>query len=133
MNADRYLLDTSAILALMENEDGADRVEQILREDDVLLPFPVLLETYYISLQERSEPVADERYALLRHLSVTEIWSVDEPTLLTAARLKARFRLSFADALIAAFAARHHAVLVHKDPEFEPLADQVRQEPLPYK
>ena len=25
MNADRYLLDTSAILALMENEDGADR------------------------------------------------------------------------------------------------------------
>jgi predicted nucleic acid-binding protein len=133
VNADRYLLDTSAILALMEDEDGADRVEEILREGEAILPFPVLLEAYYISLQERSEPVADERYALLRHLSTTEIWSVDEPTLLTAARLKARFRISFADALIAAFAVRSSAVLVHKDPEFEVLADQVRQEPLPYK
>jgi predicted nucleic acid-binding protein len=98
-----------------------------------LLPFPVLLETYYISLQEQSEAVADERYALLRHLSVTEIWSMDEPTLLTAARIKARFRLSFADALIAAFATRNQAILLHKDPEFEPLKSQVRQEPLPYK
>ena len=69
MSADRYLLDTSAILTLMEDEDGADRV--------------------------------------------------DEPTL--------------ADALIAAFAVRSSAVLVHKDPEFEVLADQVPQEPLPYK
>jgi predicted nucleic acid-binding protein len=133
VSADRYVLDTSAILALMEDEDGADRVEEILRGGEVLLPFPVLLETYYITLQERSEPVADERYALLRYLSATEIWSVDEPTLLTAARLKARFRVSFADALIAAFAVRSSAVLVHKDPEFEALADQVRQEPLPYK
>ena len=133
MSADRYLLDTSAILALMEDEDGADRVEGILHEGEVILPFPVLLETYYISLQERSEPVADERYTLLRHLSATEIWSVDEPTLLTAARLKARFRLSLADALIAAFAVRKDAVLVHKDPEFEALGKQVRQEILPYR
>jgi predicted nucleic acid-binding protein len=132
-NTDRYLLDTSAIMALMEDEGGADRVEEVLRRSEVIIPFPVLLETYYISLQEQSEAVADERYALLRHLSVTEIWSVDEPALLTAARLKVRFRVSFADALIAAFAVRSHAVLVHKDPELEVLADRVRQEPLPYK
>lgn len=129
----RYLLDTSAVLTLIEDEDGAERVEAILQEGDVLLPFPVLLETYYISLRERSEPIADERYALLRHVGATEIWSVDEPTLLTAARFKAQFRLSFADALIAAFAVRNEAVLVHKDPEFEGLADRVAQEALPYK
>lgn len=131
--SDKYLLDTSAILALMENEAGAERVEEILRTGEVLIPFPVLLEAYYISLQERSEAVADERYALLRHLSATEIWEVDEPTLLTAARLKARFRISLADALIAAFAVRSSAILVHKDPEYEALGDQVRQEALPYK
>ena len=133
MSVGRYLLDTSAILTLIEDEDGAGRVEEILHEGKVFLPFPVLIETYYISLQERSETIADERYALLRHLSATEIWSVDEPTVLTAARLKARFRVSFADALIAAFAVRSSAVLVHKDPEFEVLADQVLQESLPYK
>jgi predicted nucleic acid-binding protein len=130
--SDRYLLDTSAILALMENEDGAERVEGILRKEEVLIPFPVLLETHYISLQERSEAIADERYALLRRLSATEMWEIDEPTLLTAARLKAQFRISFADALIAAFAVRSSAILVHKDPEYEALVDRVRQEALPY-
>jgi predicted nucleic acid-binding protein len=126
-------LDTSAILALMENEDSAERVEEILRTGKVLIPFPVLLEAYYLSLQERSEAVADERYVLLRRLPVAEIWEVDEPTLLTAARLKARFRVSPADALIAAFAVRSSAILVHKDPEYEALGDQVPQEALPYK
>lgn len=133
MSADRYLLDTSALFAFMEDEEGAERVEEILRGSQVLLPFPVLLEVYYITLREQSEQVADERYTLLRSLSATEIWEVDEPVLLTAARLKARYRLSFADALIAAFALRYGAVLVHKDPEYESLASIIPQEVLPYK
>ena len=133
MSRARYLLDTSAILTLIEDEEGADRVEEILSEEEALLPFPVLMETYYISLQERSEAVADERYALLRSLPTTELWSVDEPTLLPAARLKANFRLSFTDALIAAFAVREEAILVHKDPEFTSLTGEVAQEALPYK
>jgi len=130
---DRYLLDTSAILTLLEDEEGAERVEALLREGQVLLPFLVLLETYYITLQERSEAVADRRYALLKQLPATFLWSVDEPTLLTAARFKARYRLCLADALIAAFAVQQGAILVHKDPEFEALAELVRQEALPYK
>jgi predicted nucleic acid-binding protein len=117
----------------MEDEEGAERVEEILREGEVLLPFPVLLEVYYITLRERSEQVADERYALLRSLPATEIWRVDEPVLLTAARLKAQHRLSLADALIAAFALQYRAALVHKDPEYEPLTGMVQQESLPYR
>ena len=62
----------------------------------------------------------------------TELWAVDEPTLLTAARFKATARVSFADALIAAFAVRHEAILVHKDPEYEALGDRVSLEALPY-
>jgi hypothetical protein len=31
VNPDRYLLDTSALLTFIEDEEGADRVEQILR------------------------------------------------------------------------------------------------------
>jgi len=133
MSEDRHLLDTSAILTLLEDEEGAERVEALLREGQVFLPFLVLLETYYITLQERSEAVADRRYALLKQLPATFLWSVDEPTLLTAARFKARHRLSLADALIAAFAVQQGAILVHKDPEFEALAELVRQEALPYK
>lgn len=134
MSTGRYLLDTSAIFAFMEDEEGAGHVEEILRQGEVLLPFPVLLEVYYITLRERSEKVAEERYALLRSLpTATTIWEVSEPVLLTAARLKALHRLSFADALIAAFALKHQAILVHKDPEYGQLADVVQQEILgPY-
>ncbi len=134
MNALKYVLDTSALLALMEEEAGAGRVEAILRQEQIIIPFPVLLEVYYLSLQERSEATADYRYALLCNLPRADIyWNMDEPTLLTAARFKARYCVSFADALIAAFAAQHHAVLVHKDPEFEALKDHLLQEALPYK
>jgi len=128
-----YLLDTSAVLTFLEDEPGAQRVEQILREGQVIIRFLALLETYYISLQETTEATADTRYALLKDLPSTFLYDMDEPTLLTAARFKAQHRLSLAGAMIAAFAVREGAVLIHKDPEFEPLANQLKQEILPYK
>lgn len=133
MNEYKFLLDTSAVLTFLEDEAGAERVETLLREEQIILPYLVLLETYYITLQERSEDIADRRYALLKQLPATFLWAMDEPTLLTAARLKARYRLSIADAQIAAFALRQRAVLVHKDPEFEVLSEMIPLEALPYK
>jgi predicted nucleic acid-binding protein len=52
---------------------------------------------------------------------------------LTAARLKATYHISLADAIVASFAIRQKAVILHKDPEFEALASQVSLEGLPYK
>lgn len=133
MSKSPYLLDTSAVMTLLEDEDGAERVEMLLRDEEVLLPFMTLLEIYYIALREHSEDIADIRYAILKHSGATILWDVDEPLLLTAGRLKASYRLSLADALIAALAMRHQAVLVHKDPEMEALADLLQLETLPYK
>jgi len=130
---ERYLLDTSAVLAFLEDEAGAQRVEEIIRAGRAVIPFLVLLETYYISLQETTEAIAEKRYALLKQLPARFLYDVDEPTLLTAGRFKARHRFSLADALIAAFAVREGAILVHKDPEFKALSKQVKQETLPYK
>ncbi len=133
MTDETYLLDTSAILTLIEDEIGAERVEYILRERPVIITWLSLLEVYYITLQERGDVEAERRYALLKVLPVTFIWNIDEPTLLTAARLKAVRRLSLADTLIAACAIQQKAILLHKDPEFEALAGQVGLEALPYK
>ena len=133
MSADRFLLDTSALLTLIEDEAGAERVEQVLTRGQVWLPWPVLLEATYITRQEQDEAEADHRYALMKQLPATVLWEMDEPTLLTAARLKADYRLSLADAMIAAYAIQRKAVLLHKDPEFEALAGQVLLEALPYK
>lgn len=127
-----YLLDTSAALALIENEPGAERVEALLREGHVLLPWTVLLEVLYITRREVGQALADQRYAMLKR-AATVIWEMDEGTLLTAARLKADNPVSLADALVAAYAIRQGATLVHKDPEYGPLASEVDLEALPYK
>ena len=133
MNPERYLLDTSALLTLIEDEAGAERVEFILTHNEAIIPWVALLETHYITHQEQGRAEADRRYAMLKQLPVTFVNDMDEPTLLTAARIKAWHRLSFADAIIAAIAVQQQAILLHKDPEYEAVVGQVSLEALPYK
>lgn len=133
MTPKSVLLDTSALLALIEDEAGATRVEQVLRDGAALIVWTSLLEVVYITQQERGTSEAERRYALLKVLPVTLLWAMDEPILLIAARFKARYRVSFADAIIAAYAAYHQATLLHKDPQFEALASELAIEALPYK
>jgi len=128
-----FVLDTSALLTFIEDEAGSERVEEVLRQERCFLPWMVLLEVYYISQQERGRGEADRRYALMKQLPCEVLWQNDEPTILTAAQLKAEHRLSLADSLIAAFAHRQEATLLHKDPEFEALNERVSLEALPYK
>jgi predicted nucleic acid-binding protein len=128
-----YLLDTSALFTFIEDEPGADRVEQALNQVTTLLPWTVLLETYYITLQEEGQAEADRRIALIRTLKVRILWDMNESMVLTAAKLKAEYHISLADAIIAAYAIRYNAVLIHKDPEFEALTGLLRMEALPYK
>lgn len=133
MSHKRYLLDTSALLTLIEDETGAEQVEQVLRQTEVWLPWLALLEASYITQQEQGEAEAERRYAMIKQLPVTVLWDMDEPTLFIAARLKATRRVSLADAIIAALTIRQDAILLHKDPELEALAGQVSLEALPYK
>jgi predicted nucleic acid-binding protein len=128
-----YLLDTSALLTFIEDEPGSDRVEEVLKDAAILLPWPVLMETYYVTLQKKGRAEADRRYALIRQLRAEILWAMDEPILLTAARLKAEHHISLADAVVAAFAIRNNAVLIHKDPEFDALTGLLPMEVLPYK
>lgn len=97
------------------------------------MPWPVILETYYVSIQETGQAEADRRLALMEQLDVEVLWDMDEPTLLTAARLKAEYRVFLADAMIVAYAIRREAVLMHKDPEFDVLKGLLEMEALPYK
>jgi predicted nucleic acid-binding protein len=128
-----FLLDTSALFTFIEDEEGADIVEKALRQQETLIPWPVLLEMYYITLQEEGQPEADKRLALIKQLKVHLLYDLDEATLLTAARLKAQHRVSLADAIIAAYAVRHGAMLMHKDPEFESLSGSLTLKTLPHK
>jgi predicted nucleic acid-binding protein len=97
------------------------------------VPWPILLEMYYITLQEEGQSEADRRFALIKQLKVNILYDMDESIVLTAARLKSRHHVSLADAIIAAFAIRKDAILIHKDPEFEALTGLLKMEALPYK
>jgi predicted nucleic acid-binding protein len=70
---------------------------------------------------------------LIKQLEVEVLWGMDESTLLTASTLQATHRVSLADAVIAAFAIRRGAVLMHKDPQFDALAGMLQMEALPHK
>ncbi|HXM70516.1 MAG TPA: PIN domain-containing protein [Thermoanaerobaculia bacterium] len=128
-----FVLDSSALLTLIEDEAGADRVEDVLRRHRAVLPWVALMEVYYVTKQEQGQVEADRRHALIKQMSAEILWNADEPTILLAGDLKASLRLSFADALIAAIARQQGAVLLHKDPELAVLAGGQPVEALPYK
>lgn len=133
MDPERYLLDSSALLTLIEDEPGADRVEEVLRSQGCLIPWLAVLEVVYITQQEQGIDEAESRLALLEHLPGEILWEADVSILRTAASFKAAHRISLADAVIAAFAKVQGAVLLHKDPEFEALEGNVTAERLLYK
>lgn len=133
----RYVLDTSAIFAYLEDEDGADQVESLLKQAEmgdaeVLLSFITLAEVFYITLQEGSEGKALQRLSLMNALSVGIIES-SEKISIAAARLKASHKISLADSYIAALARNRKGILVHKDPEYDNLGRMVSMQRLPYK
>ncbi|MGH7805433.1 MAG: type II toxin-antitoxin system VapC family toxin [Candidatus Binatia bacterium] len=127
----RFVLDTSAILALRSDERGASRVEAILRNApraEVLASFMTRMEVLY---RVRASEGEEEAQSALRLLDVAGVrWISCEPEILiAAARIMARGGLSVADAWIAATALVHRGTLVHNDPEFKRVSE-IAQEPL---
>lgn len=134
---DLYVLDTSAIVAFTDQEEGADEVERLLdaaRTGTCQIEACAisLMELYYVALQEKGEDEAAKLLALVKSWPVTWVYP-DERTLLQAGKIKAAYRLSVADAIIAAVAKLRHATLIHKDPELVTLHTEVSLLNLPFK
>lgn len=135
--SERQVLDTSAILAYFEDEDGADLVAEALLgaargERSVSVSFVSLTELQYILIQERDSASADRALAVVRSWPVDIVHSTDA-VCRQAAVFKAAHRISLADAFVAATAKLRNAALIHKDPEFEALSGDIGLIPLPYK
>ena len=130
-----FLLDTSALLTLRDDEPGADAVAGLLdtasrREASCLVCFISLMELYYRVLQDEGPVRGRLAYEQCLSLPISIVHE-DAPLLEKAAEIKATCRVSVADAWVAASAVLSNATLVHKDPEFEPLG--IPQQRLPYK
>ena len=132
-----YVFDTSALLTFIEDEAGADQVQELLEkakrgEVILMVSFMSFMEVYYISLQERGQEEAQERVKLMAALPMLRVES-SESLGVQAGAFKAAHRLSVADAWIAALAQERNATLVHKDPEFEQVESMIKAVKLPYK
>ncbi|MDM8548959.1 PIN domain-containing protein [Desulfobacterales bacterium HSG2] len=126
---------SSAWLTLIEDEDGADIVQELLEKSKtgdavILVSFMSFMEVYYITLQERDVNEAQARVNLMSVLPVSRTES-DTHLAILASELKAAHHLSVADAWIAALAKAENAVLVHKDPEFEQIEAVIKVMKLP--
>lgn len=121
----RFLLDTSALLTLRDDEPGADRVAEVLRlagehKAKCYGCFMSLMEVLYRVWRDEDKVAGQLAYQQCLALPIEWLQSSDS-MLSKAAEFKALHTLSLADAWIAACASEQGAILLHKDPEFKPL------------
>lgn len=137
-----YVLDTSAVLAFLADEPGAERVAELLQAappdagaeplaSRVLLPFMALMEVDYLTRRRIGPAEARRVLQLVRSWPATIVES-DVRWRHEAARIKSTSSLSVADAWICSLALLHDAALVHKDPEYDDV-EGLRAERLPYR
>ena len=121
-----YVFDSFAILALLDGEPAADEVAGLLATDGayLLMTYVNLGEVLYTVMRERSDDQADVTLLALEATNLTFV-PADRTLTLEAAHLKARHRISYADAYCAALARLTGFALVTGDPEFRQLEGEV--------
>ena len=119
-----FLLDSSAILAALLNEPGAERVEEILRKpSSVAISALSLFEVFFAATDQTGSQAHAEKAVQSLKASVGRVLTVTPEIVerATVLRLQASGRLSAVDTLIAATAESIGAVLVCRDAHFAAL------------
>lgn len=124
------VLDSYALLAFFENEKGADKVADILRQardrDKPLLLTAVNWgEVFYIVLRSSGAEAAAKIEEIIDTLPI-EIVTIDRGLAKTAAEFKAAKRMSYADCFAAALAKQRKADLVTGDKEFKEVESEIK-------
>ena len=125
----KKLLDSHAALKFLRKERGFEAVERVLRRaaagDLKLLMSEINLgEVYYVLLRTQGKAAGEEIFASFLMLPVERV-AADFTLVLSAAKLKAEFPVSYADCFAVATAMQHRAAVVTGDPQFKQLERQV--------
>ncbi|CUS05707.1 Ribonuclease VapC [Candidatus Promineifilum breve] len=127
-----YVLDSFALMALVQQEPGAERVRELLRqaragEIRLLMSLINFGEVVY-QTERRFGAAAVNRLLIRLERSPIHFMGATRARVLTAAHLKANHRLAYADAFAAGLAQEYGATVVTGDPEFRSLGEKVRVE-----
>jgi ribonuclease VapC len=118
-----FVLDSFALLAYLQDEPVAARIEKLLENAGkekcrLFLSLINLGEILYIIERRGGVAKAQDALALIRQLPI-EVLSVDEQTVFAAAHIKTNHPISYADCFVVATAIQEHAIVVTGDPEFQ--------------
>jgi predicted nucleic acid-binding protein len=121
----KSLLDSFAILAWIQDEKGAQQVEDLLyraqdHKEELLLNIINLGEVFYRCARVRDIPFARNILEKLRLLPI-KIYPCANDLVLEASEIKAKHPIAYADAFAAATAVRENARVVTGDPDFKHL------------
>ncbi len=126
---DNYVLDSFAILALLDKEPGSTKVVDLLHQARakrirLLMTWVNVGEVAYIIERRRGK---DFVFQVLGELEATQIefFAIERHLALQAANIKANYPLAYADAFAAALAVQEQAILVTGDPEFKTLENML--------
>ena len=129
----RFVLDAFALLAFFQDERGASRVEQLLRqgaEEKASLYLSSVNYAEVLYRLERAGGIQDAKTAaaLIEQNLPIQIMAVDVQLAVSAAHLKATHPISLADCCAAALAQQQQATVVTGDPDFARLAGVIAVE-----
>ena len=129
MRKPNYVLDSYAILAYFQAESGGPKVKELLTlskkgEAEIYFSLINLGEVVYIT----GRKLGDERAKEILHDTISlpiQLTDVTIDRVLSAARIKSQYPVSYADAFVVALAQELNASIVTGDPEFRKVESMV--------
>ncbi len=121
----KIVFDSYALLAFFRDEKGREEVSRLLTEAakgacEIFVSVVNVGEVYYISRRKDGEEKAEDALVALLSFPL-EIVDADFEITMDAARLKAKHKMSYADAFAAALTQKKKGTLVTGDMEFRAL------------
>jgi ribonuclease VapC len=125
----RYVLDSFALIAFFEDEPGAGKVAEILRNinEKKAHGFMSVInwgEIYYNTMRECGIEEAEKVIKQFNKYSI-QLVDADRDLTYSAAKLKAIYHIAYADCFAAALSSKLKAVVVTGDPEFKKLSHEI--------
>lgn len=126
----KYVFDSYAILAYLEKERNWDKVSDILKksidgEAEIFMSVINWGEVYYITLREGDKKKADLYKDIIDKYPI-KIVNADKELTMIAAKYKAFYKMSYADAFAAGLAEEKKAILVTGDKEFQQIKQNIK-------
>ena len=124
-----FVLDSYALLSFFRNEEGGEKVEQLLNDaaadkHELYITSITAGEVYYMSSRKDGAAKAELAWKAMRQFPI-HIIDADLEFTLAAAKLKAKYSISYADAFAAVLTIKRKATLITGDNEFDALAGEM--------